>query len=239
MTLLESAARFGAATHERHVRRWVVAVVVGLLIVGGAWAVWFSGWLTAREVRIVGAVNVSADQVRQAAAVPAGQQLARVDVEGIAARVGQIPRVAAVEVRRGWPDVLVVVVTERAPLVVVRDGAEYVYLDATGARFGSTKTVGKGLPVVTARDDDALASALAVVAALPNDLRSVVESVDARTLDDVELALRTGATVQWGSADRSDRKTVVLRSLLAVGAQRYDVSAPDLPTTRGSLSTKR
>lgn len=239
MTLLESAERFGAATRERHVRRWTAVAVVVLLLAVGVWAVWFSTWLTAREVRILGAVDVSADQVRQAAAVPAGQQLARVDVEGIAARVGRIPRVAAVEVRRGWPDVLVVVVTERTPLVVVRDGSEYVYLDAAAVRFGSTKTPGKGLPVVTSSDEAALGSALAVVAALPADLRSVVESVDARTLDDVELTLRTGARVQWGSADRSERKVVVLRSLLPTGAERYDVSAPDLPTTRGSLSKKR
>jgi cell division protein FtsQ len=187
---------------------------------------------------VLGAVNVSSDAVRQAAAVPADQQLARVDVDGITARVGAIPRVAAVEVRRGWPHVLVVVVTERVPLVVVREGTEYVYLDSTGARFGSASSMPKGLPLLEATGDQALASALAVVDALPVDLRSSVATVTARSLDDVVLTVGGGATVQWGSADRSDRKAVVLRSLLPLGAARYDVSAPDLPTTSGTLAKR-
>ncbi len=57
----------------------------------------------------------------------------------------------------------------------------------------------------------------------------------ARTFDDVRLVLRDGSIVQWGNAERSDRKAVVLRSLLTLKAARYDVSAPDLPTTSGTL----
>ena len=52
--------------------------------------------------------------------------------------------------------------------------------------------------------------------------------------DDVVLTLRAGAAVRWGSAERADRKAQVLRSLLPVRAEVYDVSAPDLPTTSGA-----
>ncbi len=200
------------------------------------WLVWFSSVLTAREVRVLGAVTVSADSVRQAAAVPPGQPLARVDVAGITARVGAMPRVGSVEVRRGWPDVLVVVVTERTPLVVVRDGSDYAYLDASGARFGSVAAPPRGMPTVVSFNEPALATALAVVSALPADVRAAVPKVVARTRDDVVLSLPGGATVQWGSAEESARKLEVLRALLRVGARHYDVSAPDLPTTAGTLA---
>jgi cell division protein FtsQ len=141
-----------------------------------------------------------------------------------------------VEVRRGWPDVVVVVVTERIPLVVVADGDAFAYLDAEGVRFGEAGRRPATMPVLTASTDSARTSALAVAAALPTDLRTAVGEVRARTFDDVSLVMRDGSKVQWGNAERSDRKAVVLRALLPLEAARYDVSAPDLPTTAGSLS---
>jgi cell division protein FtsQ len=146
--------------------------------------------------------------------------------------------VQSVEVRRGWPDVLVVVVTERAPLVVVADGSAFAYLDEAGVQFGEAGRQPASMPLLDAANDTTRSSSLAVVAALPADLRGTVEVVRARTFDDVVLVMRDGSTVQWGNAERSDRKAVVLRSLLALRAARYDVSAPDLPTTSGSLSTR-
>jgi cell division protein FtsQ len=238
VTVVESAERFGAATRTRHLRRWIAVAVVVALTALGVWVVWFSSLLTVAEVRVLGTVAVSADQVRQAAAVPARQPLARVDVDGVAARVGAIPRVGSVEVRRGWPDVLVVVVTERTPLVVVADGAGFAYLDASGVRFGEAGRQPSTMPLLVAVDDASRTSALAVAAALPADLRATVGEVRARTIDDVTLVLRDGSRVQWGNAERSDRKAVVLRSLLPLAAARYDVSAPDLPTTSGSLTRR-
>ncbi len=238
MTVVESAQRFGAAQRTRRTTRWVALVVVVALVGLGIWVVWFSSLLAVKEVRVLGAVDVSADSVRQAAAVPARIPLARVDVAGIEQRVGAIPRVESVEVRRGWPDVLVVVVTERTPLAVTRDGAAWTYLDVTGARFGTVNAVPAGMPRVTAAHDTAMVSALGVYAALPKALAARVATVAAKTRDDVVLTLADGTTVQWGNPDESERKAAVLLSLLKVKAASYDVSAPDLPTTRGTGSAK-
>jgi len=238
MTVVESAQRFGAAARTRRTKQWAALAVLLAVVAVAAWVVWFSPLLTVKEVRVVGAVNVSADSVRQAAAVPAGIQLARVGTGGIVERVAALPRVASVEVRRGWPNVLVVVVTERRPLAVTRDGGGWTYLDVTGARFGSLTTVPRGMATLTADNDTAMSSAIAVYAALPKPLAARVASVAARTRDDVVVTLADGTTVQWGDASQSDRKAAVLAALLKVKAGSYDVSAPDLPTTRGTGSAK-
>ncbi len=237
MTVVESAQRFGADTRTSHRRRWAALVLLVVLVLLGVWVVWFSTLLTVREVRVLGATSVSSDLVRQQADVPARQPLARVDVDAISSRVAAIPRVASVEVRRGWPDVLVIVVTERVPLVVVAQGSAFVYLDSTGASFGEAGRQPSTVPLLAPTSEAARATTLAVVAAMPSDLRATVEQVRGRTIDDVVLVLRDGSKVQWGNADRSDRKAIVLRSLLPLRAARYDVSAPDLPTTSGSLAS--
>jgi cell division protein FtsQ len=235
VTVIESAQRFTTPTRRRSWLRIGAVVLAGVLVAVAVWLVWFSSVLTAREVRVLGAVDVSADAVRQAAAVAPGTPLARVDVDGIVERVGAIPEVGAVEVRRGWPDVLVVVVTERTPLVVARaSGAPgYVYV-AGGARFGAVGVRPRNLPLLRAYGEDARAEALAVVASLPADIAGRVTDVTARTRDAVVLTLRSGAQVRWGSAERAERKAEVLRALLPVRAEVYDVSAPDLPTTTGA-----
>ena len=231
MTVLEAATRFTEPTRRRRLRRWIVAAGAVLVVALAVWVVWFSPLLSVREVRVLGAVNVPADSVLQAAAVPDGVPLARVDVGGVTSRVSALPRVASVEVRRGWPDVLVIVVVERTPIAVVPDGASFAYLDATGTSFSSVARAPRGMPVVSATTDDALRSAAAVVAALPAGLRAVVSTVTATTHDDIVLRLAAGPTVRWGSAEQSDRKAAVLAALLKVKASSYDVSAPDLPTS--------
>ena len=239
MTVLESAQLFGAATRRRRAYRWIVLAAVVAVVALVVWVVWFSSLLTVREVRVLGTTTVSADQVRTAADVPSSIQLARVDADGIASRIEAIPRVRSVEVRRGWPDVLVLVVTERTPIAVTRVGTTLTYLDDTGARFGSVSVAPNGMPLVVASDEVATGAALAVVDALPKALRDTVATVTATTRDDVVLTLDDRVTVRWGSAEQSDRKAAVLASLLRVKAASYDVSAPDLPTSRGSAPPAR
>jgi cell division protein FtsQ len=235
VTVVESEQRFAQSAPPRRWVRWAVGAVVAVLVVAAVWLVWFSPVLAVTEVRVLGATSVPVDEVRESAGRQLGVPLARVDVDGIAERVGAIPQIGAVEVRRGWPDVLVVVVTERTPLAVVRSDGGFAYVDATGAEYGQLPSRPASLPLVRAAGPEALASAVGVLDAIPADHRANITGVVAATPDDVVLKWKSGAQVQWGSPDRSGRKLDVLLALMKRKAGFYDVSAPDLPTTRGSL----
>jgi cell division protein FtsQ len=245
VTVVESEQRFAQAAPRRPWLRWLLLAAAGAAAAAAVWLVWFSPVLAVREVRVLGAQAVPVDEIRGAAGRQIGTPLARVDADGIGERVGAIPQVGAVEVRRGWPDVLVVVVSERTPIAVVRADGGYAYVDATGAQFGSLPARPSGLPLVRAAGPQARASAVGVLAAIPPAERTAVTRVVAATPDDVVLTWGTGgeggessaAQVQWGSPERSDRKLAVLLALLARRAAFYDVSAPDLPTTRGRLGS--
>ncbi len=66
-----------------------------MLAVAGlvAWTVYGTGVFGVRDVRVVGADLVNAEQVRAAAAVPDRTPLARVDLDGIRTRVAALPAV--------------------------------------------------------------------------------------------------------------------------------------------------
>jgi cell division protein FtsQ len=203
----------------------LVAAITGAVI----WLVWFSSVLSVREVRATGVEDPRAAEVLAAAAVPTGVPLARVDSAAAEQRVRDLPWVRTVEVRRGWPSEVVVAVSTREPVAVLGSDPRGTAIDSEGVVFAATD-LPKGLPRVTA-DGPALRQAVRVLTGLPEDLARRVVGVAATTRDDIDLTLRSGDIVRWGSAEQGENKAEVLRALLKRKADLYDVSAPELPTT--------
>jgi cell division protein FtsQ len=225
-------------------RRWwrgrlrllVGCFVVVVLVVGGIWALYFSSWLTARQVEVTGVDSVNPVRVRALARVPLGRPLARVDLAAIQARVESIGAVERAEVSRSWPHAVHIAVTERTPVAVVDRGSGLQEVDADGVLFGSPGRRPDGMPLIKAEpsmDSTALAAAGRVAAALPADLAGRVDHLEVRSADDIALALRDGRTVVWGSSADSAEKAQVVAVLLQHKARVVDVSVPGRPTTRG------
>jgi cell division protein FtsQ len=209
-----------------------LAVLAGLIV----WLFYYSSAFAVSGVRINGADTVPLATIEQTAAAPVGTPLAKVDLRSIADRVRTIPAVADAQVTRAWPHKVVIVVTERVPVVVVTDGSRYELVDATGTTFKRLPDRPAGLPeakVTGIRREVTIRSVVTVSAALPDNLRSRVESISAQSPDSITLNLGSGVKVVWGSSDDSERKAGVLSVLMKRKAKVYDVSAPDLPVTKG------
>lgn len=225
-------------------RRWltlryvVVAVVVVALAAGAVWAVYFSDALSVHEVEVVGARTITAAEVETAAAVPTGGPLARLDLAAVERRVAaKLGVVRSVEVTRRWPDGVLITIQERDPVAVVERGGEFRAVDAEGEVFGSYRQAPSGLPrietpnssVIT--DPEVLREAVTVAAALPREVSVLVDHLDLRSIDQIDLVLRDERLVRWGSSEASEEKAGVLLALLSQQARVYDVSVPGRPTT--------
>ena len=223
-------------------RRWlalryvVAALVLVGLVAGGLWAVYFSSLLAVRGVQVDGVSELSAAEVRTAAAVPAGRPLAQVDLAQVRSRVEAMAAVAAADVTRQWPHTVRISVQERVAVAVVQIGGQVRGMDASGVVFKDYRRPPPGLPQVrttTSTRSDALREAAQVISSLPADLARRVDHVEVETVDRISLVLEDGRTVVWGSAESSGTKARVLAVLLRQPAQTYDVSTPGQPTTSG------
>jgi cell division protein FtsQ len=221
-------------------RRWlawkyVVAVVlVVALVIGTAWLVFASSYLSVKGVEVTGAQQLNAADVRRAAAVPEGEPLARVDLDRIRSRVEAMAAVRTADVTRQWPDEVRIAIEERQPVAVVEIGGQLRGMDADGVVFREYAKAPADLPRVASSvttGSEALREAALVVAALPADLAAQVDHVAVRTVDEISLALHDERTVEWGSAEQSDEKAAVLAVLLKQPATHFDVSVPAQPTT--------
>jgi cell division protein FtsQ len=224
-----------AAPSSRRGKVIAVAVAVVLLVAGAVYVVGFTGVLGVRQVSVTGARALSADQIRAAAAVPAGQPLARVDTGGVADRVRTLAGVERVAVARSWPGTLRIIVTERRGVALVNRSGALWLVDPDGVVF-QRLSVHPRLPILSipdvGPDSDTAKAALAAVTALPAPLLVQVGEVRAPTPEQVTLLLSGRRTVLWGGAEDSPAKASVLAALLRRPGTYYDVSTPSVVTVR-------
>ena len=243
MTDLDERLAARSAYERRRRFKRVAAGVLALVVVGTLiWLVMFSSVLAVRRVAVDGETTLSESQVRRAADVRIGQPLARIDVAAIEARVASMERIQSVTVSRSWLHTVRVTVVERTPVAWLTVGGAIRALDRYGIDFRTYDKAPEGLleAEVTAtepRQRQQTLEAVAAVVQLIEDedpaLRKQMQAVSAATKDSIQLNLTKGRTVVWGSRADSAHKLTVLRALLRIKADRYDVSAPDQPTTTG------
>ncbi len=238
--VIDAPDRFAEGPRTARRRRWLRALLVLLCLAAFAGVAWLLGWSTLLDVRtveVVGAQRSSDSLIALTADVPPGTPLARVDTGGVKDRVGQLPVVHDVQVQRVWPHTLRIVITERTPVAVVMSGDALRLVDADGVAFASVSAAPRNVPLLELDLDHVppadLAAGLAVIDALPPTLARKVAAVTVQSPDDVQLNLRSGAVIVWGDASRPVEKAAVVKALLGQHAERYDVSAPDAPTTLG------
>jgi cell division protein FtsQ len=131
---------------RRHAGRWrrlrlvLVALLVVALVSGSVWLVFFSSYVTARDVDVTGTTTIGDGRIERAAKVPKGTPLARVDLGAIRAHVESIAAVKNAEVSRSWPHTVHIAVTERTAIAVINQGNGLQGLDAEGVLFGHYPT---------------------------------------------------------------------------------------------------
>lgn len=212
-----------------------VALVLGVVLVG------LSPLLALRHVEVVGASRLDAATIASKLDDQVGRPLALLDQAEISSDLAAFPLIRSYTLESHPPDTLVVRIVERQPIGVVRQGAAFVLVDAAKVPISSSATRPGGYPLISATGaaadanaDSGFAAASAVLSSLPADVLARVDTISAKTKDDVSFTLRGGgATVVWGSAEDSELKAADLAALLkgAPDAHRFDVSSPHSVTT--------
>ncbi len=223
------------AQRRRRLLRAGVAVVVLAVIGGLVYLVGFSPVLAARATRVVGTSLLTPEQVTQAAAVPLGTPLARLDTGAVERRVLALPEARSVDVSRSLPGTVVLRVTERQAVYVLSSGSRFTMVDADGTGFHEVPEVTKGMLVanLAAPGDQRVRKDVAtVVTALPPSIGERAVLVSATSPDQIVIELSGGVQLLWGSAEQSAEKARVAAALLTQPGKVYDVSSPSHPAVR-------
>ena len=219
---------------RRRWARWLVAGLVVAVFAAAGWVVGFSPVLAAQAVSVSGTDLLTRNEVLTAAGVPVGTPMVQIDTRAVADRVAGLPPVAGVTVTRSWPGTIRIAVAERTARLAIPAGGGYLLADGTGVVFEAVKDAPSGLVVVNAdpSDQQVLVDVGTVFSALSAQTQAKVSRLAAPSRDGIELRLKDGSRVIWGSAEDSALKAEVLDALLTLGGTEFNVSSPAFPTRR-------
>ena len=218
------------------------------LAAAAAWGISRTPLLDVDRISINGVDAASHAEILESAGLSTELPMLSLDVEGAERSIASLPWVKSVRVSRDWPATVRVAVDPRVPVAAVpADGGRTALIDVHGYAIGWAPGPGAAgeavdvphmlVPFAGGLGDihTAADGPLAVVAAMPADLRTWVRTV---TLDpDTErigLALRGGAVVVLGEPELIDDKISAVRAVLA-GTDlecitEIDVTMPDIAT---------
>lgn len=242
-----------AARARRRPWRFVAAFAAILLVLGGV--VYLFGWSDAFLVEEVAVVEREegppveqelSEAALALAAVPTGVPLARVDTAAAEQRVLQDLRIEQVQVRRSWPSTITVELTPRTPAIaVVQSGEPLQLADGTGLIYTTVPQRPSGVPQLRVPsgevDRAAVAGALALREALPDDLEAQVRNLRVRGNGTLDFNLGR-VSVAWGPAQFHSDKALVLSALLqqeSIDPEdedhriRIDLTVPTTPVVTG------
>lgn len=223
----------------RHARRRRIGWLTGLAVLGVTAALIaiavFSPILALREIRIEGTSRLDPAVITEAVSSQLGTPLALLDEGRIRDELGQFTSIRSYVTELEPPGTLVIHIVERTPVGIVTTETGFDVVDAAGVVLESSPARPDGLPLLQVGPDGVESAGfdamVEVLIALPADVLARVDSIAARTRDDVTFTLAgSGQRVVWGSAADSARKADILAALVerfaTAGAGEYDVSAP-------------
>lgn len=216
----------------------VVAAVAALLV-----AAVYSPWLALDSVSVSGTRLLTPAQVQVALEPLRGKPLPQISDQEVAALLEPLVQVKSVSVQARPPSGLAVMVRERVPVALVKQGKQYQLVDVEGVRLAVTNDPATvKLPVIDGGagtiGKDLFRATAAVLGALPADVLARLSNASAQSVDAVQLKLVDGQTIIWGNASDRELKAKVLAALLKVPedpknpVRVYDVSVPRHPVTR-------
>lgn len=240
----EERAEVRRFTRRSRRRRQALTAVAAasVLLVGGVAVVTLSPLMSLDTITVVGAQRLDPVVLTDALDDHRGTPLALLDESGIRDDLAAFPLIRSYTTEVIPPHTLVVRIVERVPIAVVQRGAVVELVDAAGVVVERATERPAGIPLIapTSADVSSLAfeSVVAVLSALPADLRAQVDVISASTRDDVTFSMTgAGHRVVWGSAERSALKSRVLATAIGATSQsqawEYDVSAPETLVVRG------
>ena len=222
----------------------LIALAAVALTAGAAYGVSRTPLMDVDRITIGGGADRDAE-ILQSTGLSTGMPMVSADLRAAEKSITSLPWVRSARVWRDWPATVRIEVESRVPVAAVpASGGRLALVDSYGYVTGwatpatepdgvvpvAVPFAGRLGDIHTAADGP-----LAVVAAMPDDLRAWVDAV---TLDPVDgqlgLRLSGGATVLLGQQDLLDDKINAVRAVLA-GTELdcitgIDVTLPDIAT---------
>jgi len=239
--MIERRVEVARAAGRRRLRVVVIAVVLAV-VAGSLFGLAHSSLISARVVRIVGAVETPRAAILAVSGLGRDPPLVDVNTLADARAIERLPWIKTAKVSVSFPSSVRVVVTERRPIAAVPAGTRRVaLLDATGRVLvdvdhrpaGIVLFTGLARPPAPGGSVRGAAALLAAAAALPTSLLSRIATLRLKPVLGIVADLDPSTQVILGTTAALPAKFVALATVLSdvslQGIATIDLRAPSDP----------
>ncbi len=218
---------------KKHIKKRLQFLFIFLLAISATiiYIGWYSTLLTVKKVEVRGNQVVSQESILELAQVAPNIQLLKVNVNQTSQRIKTISQIKSVDVRRGWPETLVIEVVERTPLGVTDIPEGRYLIDESGVAYQPV-TPDANLPLIFGSDDQNRAIGIKAWQSFPTWLQAEVVSTTVDNPNSIWFLLTSGRRVDWGNLEKANEKAAVLKVLRRMAASTYDVATPEVPVVK-------
>ncbi|GAA1819877.1 cell division protein FtsQ/DivIB [Nesterenkonia flava] len=228
----------------------------GLMLLGGVFALllalvatlYFSPLLSIRHIEITGNDLLTDARAQELVSELYGTPLPQVGTREVSRMLEDESVVAEVDSTAELPHTLHITLVEHPPVAEVHEEDAVRFYNEHGQIIrefpGHEAMQAEGYPTAEISSEAALEdqavfdTIVSVLGQLPEEAREATETATAGSIDSVQLQLRDGRTIIWGSDDQGQEKAAVLQAILASDAEEFtdvetiDISTPLTPVTR-------
>lgn len=228
------------AERKRLALRLGLALGIIVLIGAGIWTLFFSSVFAVKGENVALTIDdpagiVDEGQVRELVLSAEDTPVLRLPTGEIEASLEALAPVESAQVAGSFPSGIDVAITAYEPVACVGDADSCIGISADATQLDISQELRDQLPKLSMdldsdRAAEHLQGLLDAVAALPESVRTHVESVSVNASGLIEFSTDT-ATIKWGPSDENEKKARIIEVLLNEPADTYDVTVPDAPVT--------
>lgn len=213
----------------------IVAAVVAVALIAGV-VLWTVPILKVRNFQVEGLHQLEPAQVEEAAGVPEGENLLRVNAREAASGVAGLDWVDSATVSRDFPSTLTINVAEHKAVAFVKRDNKPILIDDKGEEFTSAEPPAGTVEVTGSVDSGSSQTqdAVRAIAALSDEVRNQVATLEVADQYSLTFTTKDGRRVFWGASDSNDEdKAHAFATVLKMEGREWNISNPELVTTRG------
>jgi len=229
---------------QKFKRRALAGLGLLLMAMAGWGGYWLSNssWFDLKQILVEGNQTIQADALRRLTGLRLGTNILKVTPEDLAQNLKANPFVKTAEVKRQYPDKLLIRITERTPAAIASNGGKHLVLDEEGYCLQSLTLMSADrseLPRIAAgsalqtlkpcakTEDKGILAALALIRQLDPFFMENIAEFSAPSDWSLALITRDGLTVYFGPPENLPQKLQYYEELLIKNAAECNAETLD------------
>lgn len=201
---------------------------LGICLVAGVVLILSGNVFLVKNIEVRGNSLIGTEDIVELSGIEKGMKLLEINKDAIRDNLLRSPYIVVKDVKTALPDTVIIEITERKPIILVKAEDSWFLADKEGMLLKETldsdmspqligldlKMPEPGRKIGDEDDIKARRTAMLIEALAESDLRHMIEKIDVSDINGIKMLSQTGIRIEFGQAMEIEKKIERLAALL-------------------------